>query len=89
MSATPYQALRAQRQQRLVDSDTTSSRRVYPADVAKERSAEKTRRNVEARRRAWNVLALRYPDEFAGLLATERAGVDAERGPLPGDAVTP
>lgn len=60
-------------------------RRQREAGVAARRTAERNRRNIESRRRAWNVLASRHPEEFADLLAAERAGVDAERGPLPGD----
>lgn len=53
--------------------------------VAKERAREKTRRYMEAKRRAAHVLAIRYEDEYQRLLAEELEGVHAERGPLPGD----
>lgn len=59
--------------------------RRFSPKVAKARSAERVRRATEARRRAWMVLAARYPDEFAELQATERAALDEEKGPLPGD----
>jgi hypothetical protein len=58
--------------------------RLDPA-VARERSLERSRREMEARRRASLVLADRHPEEFAALLVDERAGVALERGPLPGD----
>lgn len=55
--------------------------------VAKARAAEKTRRYQEASRRAVIVLKGRFPEEWAAIFAEEQAGVDSEKGPLPGDEI--
>lgn len=74
MAETAYQQLRG-----------AGRPREYDPAVAKARRAEQVRRSTEARRRAWMVLAARHSAEFDRLLAAERAGLDAEKGPLPGD----
>ena len=63
-------------------------RRVRVADVKvrKERAAERARRNSEARRRTFVVMAHRYPDEVAEVFKAELEGLNKERGPLPGDS---
>lgn len=83
---TPYQELRAACAGGAVEVVAgRPRRRRFDEATAKERNAENTRRHSEARRRAHAVLVSRYPAVFAALLEAERAGVDAERGPLPGD----
>ena len=82
---TPYQTLRASRNATEPGGSSTTRRMKFTPAVARARNAERTRRSMEARRRALLILSQRYPDEFAALLVTERAGVDVERGPLPGD----
>ena len=47
------------------------------------RGAERTRRAMEARRRAWMLLTDAHPEEFAALLADMTAQINAERGDLP------
>lgn len=82
---TPYQALRAAKAAKPVEPE--KPKRVYRRDpeVAKARAAERNRRNVEARRRAYLVLAQRYQAEFDEIYEAETRGLAAERGPLPGD----
>ena len=83
---TEYQKLRSDREAgRVPEGQKGPRRKRFSPEVAKARQAEATRRAVEARRRATMILGLRYPDEYEVLLKSERAGVDAERGPLPGD----
>lgn len=74
--------------QRLRDSQnlvSATSRRKFDPDTAKRRAREKTRRYMEARRRVSAVLMARHADEVHDLMQAELAGVDQERGPLPGD----
>ena len=79
---TPYQ-LRRQKTKR---SNSRSGK--FPPEVAKARNSERTRRSVEARRRASLILAERYPEEYAELARIEREGIDREKCPLPGDSET-
>lgn len=72
---TPYQ----QRQR------AAGGRRQFPAAIADARRLERTRRHAEAQRRARLVLQDRHRAEYDELYAIEKAALDAERGPLPGD----
>lgn len=54
-------------------------------EVSRERTLERTRRHAEAQRRARLVLQDRYREEYDALYAVEKAALDQERGPLPGD----
>ena len=47
------------------------------------RRVERSRRSMEARRRAWMLLADAHPTEFAALLDDMEAQIADERGPLP------
>lgn len=89
MSAeTEYQRMRREAaEQRALSEKSAHSPRPYrlPPEVAKERAAERNRRNMEAKRRALMVLASRYPNEFEKLKDAELAAIHAEKGPLPGD----
>lgn len=60
-------------------------RRRFAPEVAKARASERSRRHAEAQRRANVVLRDRHNDEWRDLYEAERAGLDADRGPLPGD----
>lgn len=86
MNETPYQRLRRERDEARQVPESTPKQRGYPPEVRKARQQERARRNAETRRRATLILAQRYPEEYEQLMRTEGAGVDAERGPLPGDA---
>ena len=66
-----------------------AARGTFTPEIAKLRQKEQAYRTTEAHRRKGVVLAARYPDEAAELLEAERRGLDAERGPLPGDEVAP
>jgi hypothetical protein len=56
-----------------------------PADVQGARNRERTRRAMEAQRRTAAVMRDRHLAEWRAVYAEELAGVQAERGPLPGD----
>lgn len=70
---TPYERL------------SEARRTKFTPEVAKARAREQMRRHAAARRRVAAVLAQRYPEEYAELLAIEFAAVNRKRGPLPGD----
>jgi hypothetical protein len=59
--------------------------RRFPPDVARARQREQGGRVRDATYRALVVLRHRYPEEYAVIYANERAALDVERGPLPGD----
>lgn len=82
---TPYQRLRREREARRLEEIAKDPQPYYPPEVRKARNAEKNRRNAESRRRAHLILAQRHASEYAKLLEVEAAGLDEERGPLPGD----
>lgn len=79
-----YQRMKAD-QPAKIKGDPASVRPRYSPEVRKARAAEKTRRDQEARRRAYLVLSHRHEAEWTVLLASEKDGVAREKGPLPGD----
>lgn len=84
---TPFQQRRADIEANRRDEAPTrrGARRKFDPETAKARSAERTRRLMEARRRAVTMLIEAHEDEYDALFGVEQKGVDAERGPLPGD----
>lgn len=65
----------------------TPKKNKRPAEVAKKRVAEQSRRYAIASYRAYSMLAKKHPVEYAALLENERRNIDAERGALPGDSI--
>lgn len=83
---TPYQQAKAARLKLAADKPPPPGRRArFTPEVARARALDRQRRNAEAHRRAWTILADRYPEDFNELLADELRGVWAERGHLIGD----
>lgn len=84
---TPYQQRREAAAAATGAQPEAGPRRPYrlPPEVAKARAAERGRRAAETRRRATVILIERHAKEYAELAEIERAGLDDERGPLPGD----
>lgn len=60
-------------------------KRRFPPEVAKARTAENTRRKMEAQRRTMMVFKHHYSEEWAQVESAERKAIDTVRGPLPGD----
>jgi hypothetical protein len=76
--ALDYKALRAQ-------AKTGRPRRFDP-ETAAARQKEQADRSANAKVRARAALAAAYPDDWRTLYLAAKAEINAERGPLPGDA---